>query len=219
MVQSVRLTNVMREAIATKVIKYKYENNALAPELVKEAASIATAAYNSVFDEATRQKINDLPNGWLPEDDEIKVQFGYEYSNMNFNGSVTNVIKYRYRQDGPRIHNVIKSLSGGDVVKKRIPDNRLHAVFAQFNHKDELTTRFNSLKNRVEDLQKNFDDDVRSIRSTLSSFTTAKKLMEDWKEISPFVKSVIGHTDKPVVTALAIPVGDLNARFGLPVPA
>lgn len=221
MVQSVRLTNALRDSIASKVIKYKYENNSKAAEFVKEAASIAQAVYNSVLDEPTREKINALPSGWVPEVDQISVSFGYGYTYLNFNGSINNFLKHRYRENhSTRIHNVIPTLCGGDEVNKRVPSDKTRCgAFATFRHSHELTSRFDKLKSSVEDFQEEYNKDVASIRSTLASFTTAKKLMDDWKEITPFVKALIGNSDKPVVTALAIPVADLNARFGLPVPA
>jgi hypothetical protein len=211
----------MRSQISDRVLDYKYEKNSVISEVSKEIASLASEAYNNLFTERQRVLIDSLPNRWMLESDTIGVKFGWEVAQLNFNGDPSNFCS---GWDNRKL--VSKYFKDSKEVKKRILSgidsgfryNNIVDIVFPVDH--DLTTRFNKISRRIEDFLDEYKKDRLSINVTLNSFITAKKLMDEWPEIKPFVLQVIGRTSSPVQsTALAISRSELNEKFGLPIPA
>lgn len=217
---SIRLTNSIRERIGERVLKYKYDQNGTVKEVSAEVASLATAAYNTLYTEKQRTLIDSLPNGWMPESDQIGVKFGFEVTQLSFNGEPSDFA--RTWDDKKLIKSYLPNIR---EVKKRLACNSERyrhgsTIDLVLDHNHDLTSRFNKVQRRVTDFLDSYKKDKLSIKTTLNSFTTAKKLMDEWPEVKPFVLQVLGNTSAPVQsTALAISRAELNEKFGLPVPA
>lgn len=213
-VANVRLTNSMRDRIAAKVMEYKYpKNSGVIKELQKEAASIATAVYNSTISESDREKMDALPNGWLEETDYISVKFGSDHNSLYFNGDLHNHLPYSMRYREVSTKNELAS------VNKRIP-NHLSRYFAQFSARDDLSSRFQSFERKCTELGEEYVKSQSILKSTLNKCTTTKTLVELWPEIKGFVQEVVGTPAAALPSvALSVPISTLNETFGLPVPA
>lgn len=219
---SIRLTNAMRERIGNKVIAYKYENNSGVNDLVKEAASLATAVYNEAFTEKQRELIKSLPVGWMRQDDKIGAQFGNSWTiaQLKFNGDIGDFVngyeaKQYVRTYTKDLREVYRHVTSPEPSRHYYNNH----ISVQFDTDHALTSRFTNLKNKIDTHIEEWRKDKLSIKTTLGSFTTAQKLMAEWPEVKPFVLQIIGGTSKPVQsTALAISREKLNERFGLPMP-
>jgi hypothetical protein len=211
---NVRLSKYHREAIAKKVLHYKFQNSSnLLKSLETEHRNLARAVYDAAFSQADRAKMDALPKGWLYEDGDVKARFGGEVSSLNYNGSL-----YALRGADYSLLTQM-GYSRPDDLELRIPYDQHFSVIEVFDHDHPITARFNSLRNRFTTMIEEARKAKAVLYSALQSSTTSNSLIKAWPEVEPFVRQVIGNRGTQVVTALSVPVATLNETFGLPVPA
>lgn len=197
---STRLTTWTRERITKDVLEHRFSEQAL--RLVQDRAAFAMDVYNDIYSEADRKKMAALPNGWLPEDNDIRVQLGgsSRYMSLTFNGSTY----------GP-VASVLKDPIERVTLRMRSSDLRGCAKVYDAGH--PLAERYDELDTRQRDLNTAIDTAKRQVEAALASATTIKRLIDLWPEIEPFASK---YEDKKAPLP-ALPTTDLNALLDLPV--
>jgi len=79
---SKRLTVSERERIAGAIVHNKYGD--LQKELKSQKAPVAEKLYNTLYDKATRDKMNALPDGWLPTSPDFQCRTNNGYRTVDF---------------------------------------------------------------------------------------------------------------------------------------
>jgi hypothetical protein len=207
---TVKLTTWMREAIVARMLAHRFKG--VWDGLVKEGAALALDTYNDVYDEATRRKINGLPDGWLGERNEFNVQFGIRGSNCNgleFDGTwiTCNTNAYCLR---PRNWT-------GKKVTRRFLHKDNHKALKYFEKDNPLSVRYFDILKRAGEQAELHEKARKMGMQACHSVTTLKRLQEVWPECWPFAKEYEsdGTTGSP---GLPVPIiADLNSIFKLPV--
>lgn len=210
-----RLTNNMRGCIVNAVLEHKF--NPIIADLAKDFAALADDVYKIAF-RKTLAQIDALPEGWLPTDDDIQVEFGAgKMLRLNFNGRFT----ARYGStviDGVHVSeaDLHSFASFPGAVHKRFPANKKGVCVASFDARESLSLRYEELSNKKIDLISSFNKARTETGVAVGRFTTIDKMLEAWPEIEPFTKG-IAAAPKPQLPA--VPVVKLNEMLGLPVDA
>lgn len=195
-----RLTNDIRSAIADAVMKHRYESVVRA--LIAEKAEFGTKVYEDLYSKSTRDKMNALPEGWLPTSDNIAVTFGATFERVYFSG----------RTSG-KIVSVIPQATRTASVPKRLLGKHERGCAMAYEATHKLSVEHANLEAKERDLKVEFDAARKQVDAALSAVTTVKKLIEVWPEIAPFAAGF--EDEKPQLPAL--PTADLNKLFELPV--
>lgn len=201
---STRLTNDIRDSIATAVLRHRF--NEQVDALIADRAAFADAVYCDIYRKADREKMDDLPNGWLPESARIGVQFGssgsrFEY--LHFDGCVY----------GPL--DAMRSKNDGKRVERRITAKHSYGCAKVYEDGHKLSQRHAELSNRFEALKAEHQTAERQTKAALSSVGTIKRLIEAWPEVEPFASK---FEDAPK-NLPSVPTSKLNEMLGLPVAA
>lgn len=207
-----RLTNDMRGKIVNAVLEHKF--NPIIAELAKDFAALADDVHKTAFRKIL-EKIEALPEGWLPTDDDIQVEFGAgKMQRLNFNGQFTH--RYGYRViDGVHVSEADLNTFAQfpPATFRRFPANKKGTCVSSFDARSELSLRYDELSNRKYDLISSFNKARLETGVAVSKFTTIDKLLEAWPEIEPFTKGVAAKA-KPQLPA--VPIMKLNELLGLP---
>lgn len=197
---STRMTTWLRERIAKDVLEHRFSE--AAATLVSKRAALAGDVYNDVYTASDRRKMDALPSGWLPEDNDIGVQFdgARGYTQLRFNGaiygSVATVLKVTLKP-----------------VNRRMRANDIRGCVKVYEATHPFTERWNALEGEASDLAKQIEAADRQLKSALASASTIKRLIDMWPEIEPF--ALKHESEKAPLPAL--PTKDLNALLDLPV--
>lgn len=197
---STRLTKDIREAIARSVMKHRYE--ATVKALVEEKAAFGMKVYEDLYSKANREKMNALPEGWLPSSDNVTVQFGASYDRVYFNGYTHGKIVSVVSSEDKRKECSLRLWGKHERGCAKVYDATHPLAVARFN-----------LDAKERDLKTQFDETRRQVDAALNAVTTIKKLIEVWPEIAPFAADF--ENEKPQLPAL--PTSKLNAILDLPV--
>jgi hypothetical protein len=214
-----RLTNDHRDRICKAMLQHKYIKSSDAYKSIRaDVASLATAVYNSVLDKKKRELITSLPKGWVEEREHIKVRIGHfhRYQNLHFNGDFVCLNgTYSFWTD----LGMYDRRSRVEEIKRPIPYS-LSNVFVQLDNTDDLAVRLEDTVNKLTKVNSEVSAVSASLKATLKTITTTKRLIEVWPESKPFVDAIFGQPSAVKVesTALVLPINDLNAKLGLPVP-
>lgn len=202
---STRLTNDLRESIATAVLRHRFTEPVDA--LIADRAAFADAVYSDIYRKADREKMEALPKGWLPECNRIGVQFGStgrSYEIVNFDGSF-------YGSLGS-MRTKVKDAPSSD---RRVQNRHAHGCAKVYDDQHKLSLRHEELGARQSALTAEYDAAKRQIKSALASVGTIKKLIEVWPEVAPFaMKFDEGPRNLP-----SLPTAKLNELLDLPVAA
>jgi hypothetical protein len=200
-----RLTNDNRERIAFAVLKHRFA--AEVAELVRDRAAFADDVYNDIYRKADRDRIDALPEGWLPTTTGITAKFGEHsagYETIQFDGSLRSGTLSRF-------HTKPKSRTLG--IWRRIVTKHQHGCSKVYDPGHKLAKRQDELRVRQVTLEQIVLESQKQIEAALNSVTTASALVKAWPEMEPFVK--------PYMTATpnlpSIPASKLNEIFKLPV--
>jgi len=198
---SAKLTNYMRERIAEALVQHRFNEPALA--IIARRAALASKVYNDLYSPADQKKMAALPNGWLPEDDDISVQFGSgsNYTNIDFSGAVYGAIA-----------RVLKEPL--DRTTRRVASSHVSGCARSYEPTHPFVAEYEALKADTAALVTEIETAERQAKSAIASASTVKRLIEMWPDIEPFAKDYQDET-KPSLPAL--PTDQLNALFKLPV--
>ena len=180
---AVHLSNYIKEAIIARLLKHAFEEREKA--LKAEEYGIGNSVYKDVYSAAVRRKMDDMPKGFLPEDDDLKVQFeGNGFTHIHFG------------------------------ERRRIAASHEHNAAKVYDSEHPLTERYRDWKERESQLKNEKQTTKSNARAVLNSVSTLKKLIEVWPEVEQFVEdfkpSATGKAQLP-----ALPLKDLNRFLGL----
>ena len=194
---STRLTVSIREAITRAALSHLFADEVKA--LIDAKAEFAASVHEDLYKKSDRQKMDELPDGWLVNAENIGVQFGTVFSRVYFNGYTYGVLikatKYK-REDRKRV--LAKHSSGCAKV---------------YDATHKLSIKHADLDGRERDLRQAYEAAERQIKAALGEVTTIKRLIETWPEIAPFAEKY--ETEKPSLPAL--PTQHLNKILDLPI--
>ena len=194
---STRLTNDIREAITKAALAHRFADDVKA--LIDAKAEFATSVWEDLYKKADRQKMAELPEGWLPEPEHIAVQFGQGFARVYFNG-------YTYGQ-------IAQATDYRREDTKRVMSKHKGGCAKVYEASHPLSTKHAEIEAKERDLREAYELAKRQTGAALSSVTTIKRLIETWPEIAPFAERY--ETEKPSLPAL--PTQQLNKILDLPV--
>jgi hypothetical protein len=169
-------------------------------------AKFSQKVYVDCFSEKDLKLINQMPEGWLPERDDFRVQLGGTVDELHFNGM------FNYH------HSELRLLGGLlKEIKRRFPSQKCGGVIAVFDVASEYVDEHRFLQGASEDLEEEIKRAKATARTTLNKFTTVEKLVELWPQIEPFTRGYVNATIAGAAGLPAIRVEELNKTFGLPV--
>lgn len=194
-----RLTNDIRDAIVRTVLTNRFSEDV--ESLRDQWASFAVMTYDAVYDKSTQTKMKRLPKGWLPETDDITVQFGSHHSRLAFDPYMRGFNPISIKRPEKKTLKLVPYRDNmSRVIMQFEPDHELSLK------RDELAAQSTTLKETIDSCRVNANQIVHSV-------TTMKKLLEIWPEVEPFAKPFI---ERPASASLpAVPVDTLNRKLGL----
>ena len=198
---SIKLTSLHRENACAAMISQRFK-----AEVENEWprwADLANRAYDRVFDAPMQRKMKALPEGWLPEDDDIMVRLGATMMRLEFSGALTNC---------HRIY--VKGLTWPEKILRRFPASKQATCLLAVEATDELAIAYDTLLAAHRDLNERLTQATAKVSATLGSFTTSRALAEAWPEAMQFLPNA-PHPRQ----AVAIQRADLNALLQLPADA
>jgi hypothetical protein len=201
---SVRLTNDMREILVRRLLTHRYKDAIQA--IIDRRAKLAADVYDDVYSKATRLKMNTIPEGWLPEDNGIRVQFGESprgYARLTFDG----------RTDlwSPFLHIVNRS---NQIDYRLFPQKDKDKCLKVYPLEHEFSLTYEQIAADWSALKKQVKDTEVLLTSSVATFTTVAAMIKDWPEAEPFVRDWL--IAKPIPLP-AVPRAKLNAILDLPV--
>ena len=199
-----RLTNDTRSNISKALIAHRFADEYTA--LREEFAAFALAVYEDVFPAKMRRQMMDLPNGWLPTDDDIQVSFSLPgnsgYVRLEFNGHVSKLSS----NIGAR----------PDAVYRLFPSNKKGGCLKVYSRDDALSVRYAALDDKVADLEELKNTAASKLYAAVNSLTTVEKLIAVWPDAEPFAAPFLAGK---VPNLPSVPVAALNEILRLPVAA
>lgn len=209
-----RLTRHIREALLKKLMRRAFQKRA--QEMVDRCSAFAVTVYEDAL-AAHLKSIRSIPDGWLPSDDDVKVQIAGEMTRLCFNGSMGNgCLENVMREAGAEEASVAGSVKGSF--------NRPHMPFPSkfrgqcvkvYDATDPIAQAYMELTRDLEDLQSEMRAARLSAKTAMESVTTVKKLIEVWPEVEEFAKHYLHNGERKAILP-AIPRAELNAQLGLP---
>lgn len=203
---AIRLSNSDREAICKLVLKHRFEQEYLTLALRRQ--SLAFALYNSMYSEELQKQMKKLPKGWLPDEDGLRFDFGSRSDVMKFYPDLGNSSPYprpwdRFLGDAP-------GLGTTRLVPYRDRDRTLKA----FGARDPFSIERDTIVNEIVKLNETMMGARVQVRTALLQANTARKLIELWPEIEPFVRSALSGL--PPASLPAVRTDLLNDMLKLP---
>lgn len=154
--------------------------------LHKSLRELGDIIYYVIYPKDVQKLMRKLPDGFLERHGQVRVSFA---------GTVDQV----------------------DFTELRMVASK-HAEFASvaahFDVDHPITLRHDELTRAKRDLAREEEEALRQARAVVNHSYTLKQLLEAWPECRPFVEDLLA-ADSPETLALAIPVAELNRRFGL----
>jgi hypothetical protein len=190
MTKSIRLTNQVREEILQKLLDKGF--SAKKKEIEARRNELSIKVYNDVFSKKDRDLMQSLPQGWLPEISEMKVQFGGTSSGVcqrEFQTPVRMPYKHVY-SCSTNVLKVYEDSHKFTIEHDKITDDT--KVFCSERVKAEAQTK-----------------------AVLYSCNTTKALKEAWPEISSIVEAYEPAEGSQNETAIVPVANGLNSILGL----
>lgn len=203
-----RLTRNIREALMKKLITRAFQERAQA--MVERQCDFAHRVYQDAL-KPHLDRIAAIPEGWLPTDDDIKVSFGSDYTQLDFGNGLSYSIHHALRSAGAKP----RQTKAGNRLELPFPSKFRGQCAKVYDHAHPLTEEFNNLTVEQEQLVADIEKAQRVTKATLESVTTVKKLIDVWPEVEEFAKHYLDNGERKAVLP-AIPRADLNAQLGLP---
>lgn len=186
---SVRLTEFIRKQILEAVLKHAFD--VPEKELKEGQHALGDAVYKDVYPAKVREQMAALPEGFLPTEGHIRVQF---------DGSGSRGFTAVYFGEERRI----------------AKDHDRYSAAKVYPAKHAFSAHFDKLKRAEENLKGLKDTAKASAKSVLESVTTVKRLIEVWPEVEQFARP---YAEEAPTRAIALPIQELNRSLGLPPKA
>lgn len=204
MSRSFPLTTALRESIHAALLRHRFAEEIEASRAAW--AAFADAVYRDIYDATTRRRMEALPKGWLPESEDIRVQFGdaSRYDELYFDGR-------RHSR-----HEAFMKYRDNAKISRRITSVHRNGCAKTYDFGHTLCAAYEDLRGREKGLQDQIGTAATQASALLRNATTTKKLIDEWPEVAPLVEAVL-PTSQRIRTLPAVPIADLNAAFRLPV--
>jgi hypothetical protein len=203
---SQRLTIDIRQSVASSVLRHRFAEEVAA--LVRDRKALADDVYEDVYRKADRERMNALPEGWLPQSPNITAKFGEHsagYAQLPFDGSLPSGKLHQFQ---------VRAKSHHNGIWRRITEKNKGGCSKAYEPTHKLAKRHEELRTRQITLEQVISESQKQIGAALNGVTTAAALVKAWPEMEPFVKAYL----VPAVTNLpSIPTSKLNEIFKLPV--
>lgn len=174
--------------------------------LCAERKRLATLAYESLYDAATRKKMDALPSGWLPERTEIKCYWRQTRTlDLYFSGYVDPPEGLRSAFDHVRADQM-------RFMEKHDNYNFRHTL------PDEIGEQVQAHTLILQDFRVKVLRAKEQLDAALRRFTTVEKLIREWPEVAPFAQPYVSPPS-PKGEPLRLPAlrtDVLNDLFHLP---
>lgn len=199
-----RLTNHIREALLKKLLERAFKSRC--DEFLKRAAAFAVRVHADVFG-SDLTKMDALPNGWLPTDDDIMVRFGGDNTRVSFRGSLgAGGIPDAFRKCGS---------TGGDNVYLRFTSSKKGTTAKVYNARDALAAEYEALINDRKDLSDEIERAARTAKAAMDSCSSIQKLISVWPEVEEFASEFLVDGERKALLP-DVPRAQLNAILNLP---
>jgi hypothetical protein len=201
---SIRLTNYTREQITNAVLTHRFSE--ATETLIADRAAFAEEIYSDVYRKSDRERMASLPNGWLPEEDQINVQFGDQrgYESLDYRGHLYGSLN-KTRKAGAK----------GDPTFRRVLNKHYRRCAKVYGDDHRLTKKYHELQASQKELFRQYEEAKRQVEAAVASASTINKLVEVWPEVEPFARAF----DTAPLKVPAIPTDKLNKLLDLPVAA
>lgn len=201
---TVRLTNNIREALLNKLLERAFK--ARCDEFMKRAGAFALRVHVDVFG-SDLDKMNALPDGWLPKDDDITVRFGYTQTRLSFDGTLgRDGITDAFRKCGSR---------GGSTVYRRFTYSKYGTVAKEYNARHALAEEYEAFINERKDLSDEIERAAHTAKAAVDSCSSIQKLISIWPEVEEFAREFLRDGERKALLP-DIPRSQLNAILNLP---
>ena len=198
-----KLTNHIRESLLKKLLTRAF--NARVNDLLDRRKAFAVKVYEDALGKDLKL-VKSLPDGWLPTDDDFKVQIAGQVQGLYFSGSIGGCgLSSEFYACGV----------SADRIFKPFPNNKKQQVLKVFENNHPFSVEFTALVNETTDLKDEISKASRTAQAALDSVTTVKKLIEVWPEVEVFAKPYLEHGDRQAILP-AIPRAALNTALNLP---
>lgn len=205
---TVKLTRAIREAIQEAVIKHAYLARCQAH--LDAERQFVEDIWNDVVSEDMAQRMRNLPEGWLPMDNDFKAYFDTDAQGLYFATGLGYSMPNGFYKLGVRCPDTESS-------KRRMPSAWAAGNVVKVYRDMETIDRFRKLQKARKGLETELEDAKRSVMSTLESVTTVKKLIEVWPEIEKFAAPFLEEQKAEARAILPdIPRARLNETLHLP---
>lgn len=203
--EKTRLSSVIRQSTLRRLLDHTFKSRAY--ELVAKRAALALDLYNDTWSFTERQRMMELPEGWLKEENYVEVNLAGELHQLNFNGKVY----LRGEASDHLRHLYVEAWRKQPVNAMRVPDEYQRRSFIASH---DFATRNTQLQQVQERLGEDFHAAAKQGNTMLSGFATVGRLRDAWPEVAPFLPTIQQFT---VVHQMpAIRVEELNSTFKLP---
>lgn len=170
-----KLNNQIRDEIRHDLLEH-----ALGPEV--EALwgllrQLADDIYNDILGGLV-EKMNSLPEGWLPKSDRVIVQLGgssEKIAQLQFDGYFNSKL-------------TLRKLKRPEVPSRRIPTQFLKNVAKIYETSHPFTIRYQAILDRISELHKRHEQAKIAANSILYSTSTVGALIARWPECEPFAR-------------------------------
>ena len=204
---STRLAVWMKEQIQARLLEHAFSIQVM--DLIADQAVFARRVYDDVIPPSTQVRLEELPDGWVPQVNHVSVQFGDESRNVtqvDFSGRIG-------------VYDAIaRALSHGDSESvphkgRRVPYRMKDGVVKVYEVGSKLQRDWEELTNRRVALTAKIKEAEKVIEGTLGSFTTVNALINGWPEVEPFAAK---YRQQPPSQLPAVPRQHLNNLLDLP---
>lgn len=202
-----RLTNDIRGTIVNALMVHKFDSAVEA--LCVERADIARQVYEHHY-KRDLKRMNDLPDGWLLTDGDVKFDASGTIRSYYFSGKM-------YGSNwSSRWQNEVcdfPSNSGRVAVEYRFRADEHNRTICTFDANHPIAEAVERHEAAGEALAEQIKAARAQATATVGRFTTTEKLIEAWPEIKPFIPEKAA----PPPALPALPTQHLNSMFDLPV--
>lgn len=153
---TVRISNYMKEQVISRLLKHAFEERE--KSLQAKWYALGDAVYQDLYPADLQKKMNALPAGFLPMDDDVRVSFGGNFTRVYFGEN--RLLARSHQSNAARV----------------------------YDDKHPLSVRHDAYRSAKDQLEEETRKAKSSAQAILDSVTTLKKLIEVWPEVEPFVE-------------------------------
>lgn len=191
--KSIRLTNQVRDKILDDLLAKAFDPKE--EKLQKRRFDLSSKVYNDVYTKKQRDKMQEMPEGWLPKVNSLSVQFG---------GAGGDVCKRQF-PEGEEVLVPYKdkgSWAGTNILKV-------------YDHSHKLTIEHDNLTDDIEEFKSQKRTTEAEARTVIYSANTTKALKEAWPQIAKIVEKYEPSEGSQNNTSIIPVTNSLNQKLGL----